>query len=66
MRRVYLELPNGNTLTVDDDKIVLDMGGTKVTINNGGDVEESRSPGATRSFDSAGGKLALEGGTGQT
>jgi phage baseplate assembly protein gpV len=39
VRRLYLELPNGNTLTLDDDKALLDMGGTKVTISNGGAVE---------------------------
>ncbi len=38
VRRFYLELPNSNTLTVDDDKAVLDMNGTKLTINNAGDV----------------------------
>jgi phage baseplate assembly protein V len=39
LRRVYLEFPNGNTLLVDDDKVVLKAGDTKLTINNGGDVE---------------------------
>lgn len=39
IRRVYLELPKGNKLLVDDDKLVLEMGKTKMTINNDGDVE---------------------------
>jgi hypothetical protein len=36
---VYLELPKGNKLLVDDDKLVLEMGKTKLTINNDGDVQ---------------------------
>lgn len=39
IRRVYLEFPNGNKLLLDDDKLVLEMGKTKLTINNSGDVE---------------------------
>jgi uncharacterized protein involved in type VI secretion and phage assembly len=39
VRRVYLELPKGNKLLVDDDKLVLEMGKTKLTINNDGDVQ---------------------------
>ena len=39
VRRLYMELPNGNKLTLDDDKVVLEMGETKLTIKNGGDVE---------------------------
>lgn len=39
IRRVYLELPKGNKLLVDDDKLVLEMGKTKLTINNDGDVQ---------------------------
>jgi phage baseplate assembly protein gpV len=39
VRRLYLEFPNGNKLTLDDDKVVLEMGDSKVTVNNGGDVE---------------------------
>ena len=38
IRRLYLEFPNGNTLLLDDDKLVLEMGKTKMTINNNGDV----------------------------
>jgi phage baseplate assembly protein gpV len=39
IRRLSVTLPNSNTLLVDDDKVVLSMGDTKITINNGGDVE---------------------------
>jgi phage baseplate assembly protein gpV len=38
IRRMYIELPNNNTLTVDDDKLLLEMGPTKITINNDGDI----------------------------
>ena len=39
VRRIYLEFPKGNKLLLDDDKMVLEMGKTKLTINNDGDVE---------------------------
>lgn len=39
VRRLYLEFPNGNKLTLDDDKLLLEMGDTKLTINHAGDVE---------------------------
>jgi hypothetical protein len=39
IRRLYLELPNGNKLLLDDDKLVLEMGKTKLTINHDGSVE---------------------------
>jgi uncharacterized protein involved in type VI secretion and phage assembly len=57
VRRLYLELPNGNTLTVDDDKALLDMGATKVTINHAGAVTIEAQ--GDISFE-AGGKLALK------
>ena len=38
VRRMYLELPKGNKLTLTDDKLVLEMGKTTLTINNDGDV----------------------------
>jgi uncharacterized protein involved in type VI secretion and phage assembly len=38
IRRIYLELPNNNKLLLDDDKLVLEMGKTTLTINNDGDV----------------------------
>lgn len=39
VRRVYLEFPNGNTLLMDDDQVVLEVGDTKLTMKNSGDVE---------------------------
>ncbi len=39
IRRIYLEFPKGNKLLLDDDKLVLEMGKTKLTINNDGDIE---------------------------
>lgn len=38
IRRLYLELPNGNKLLLDDDKLVIEMGKTKLTVNNNGDI----------------------------
>ena len=35
----YFELPERQQATLDDDKFVLDMGATKLTIKNGGDIE---------------------------
>lgn len=39
VRRAYFEFPNGNTLLIDDDKVVVEVGDTKLKIKNGGDVE---------------------------
>jgi hypothetical protein len=39
IRRLYLELPNGNKLLIDDDKLQFDMGKTRLTINHDGSVE---------------------------
>jgi hypothetical protein len=39
LRRMYLEFPNGNTLLLDDDKLVLTMGQSKITVNHDGDIE---------------------------
>lgn len=39
IRRLYVELPKNNKLRVDDDKLVLEMGRTTVTIENDGKVE---------------------------
>jgi hypothetical protein len=39
IRRMYLEFPNGNKLTLDDDKLLLEMGQSKVTVNHDGDIE---------------------------
>lgn len=38
-RRIYLEFPNGNKLLLDDDKLVLEMGKTKLTVKNDGEAE---------------------------
>jgi phage baseplate assembly protein gpV len=65
VRRAALTFPNGNTLVFDDDHVVVEMGGTKLTLNNGGDVAvESKgkvtisSSGATEV--KAGGDLKLD------
>jgi uncharacterized protein involved in type VI secretion and phage assembly len=39
VRRVYLEFPNGNKLLIDDDKVFLEVGDTKVQVKNSGDLE---------------------------
>lgn len=39
LRRLSVKLPNNNTLLVDDDKVVISLGDTTITVNNGGDVE---------------------------
>ena len=41
IRRLYLKFPNGNSLLLDDDKLVLEMGKTTLTINHDGDVAVS-------------------------
>lgn len=38
VRRLYLEFPNGNKLLLDDDKLLLEMGTTKLTVNHDGEV----------------------------
>lgn len=38
IRRLYLEFPNGNKLLLDDDKLEIEMGKTKLTVNNNGDI----------------------------
>ena len=44
IRRLHLELPSGTTLTIDDDKIQIESGGTKVIVERDGDVSV-KSPG---------------------
>jgi hypothetical protein len=39
VRRLYLELPKNNKLTLEDAKVVLEMGKTTVTVENDGKVE---------------------------
>ncbi len=38
IRRFYMELPSGSKLTVDDDKIHIESGGTEVIVERDGDV----------------------------
>jgi uncharacterized protein involved in type VI secretion and phage assembly len=39
IRRLHLELPNRNSLTLDDDKLVVEMGRTTISVTHDGDVE---------------------------
>ncbi len=39
VRRLHLELPKRNTLTLEDDRVRLEMAGTSVTVENDGKVE---------------------------
>jgi uncharacterized protein involved in type VI secretion and phage assembly len=38
VRRVHIELPSGNLITFDDDKLTVQCGGTEVVVNKDGDV----------------------------
>jgi phage baseplate assembly protein gpV len=38
VRRLSVELPNGNKLLVDDDQLVLEMGSTTLTVKHDGEV----------------------------
>lgn len=38
IRRLHLELPGGTALTIDDDKLQIESGGTQVVIERDGDV----------------------------
>ena len=38
VRRFYMELPNGNKLLLDDDKLELEMGKTKISVKHDGDL----------------------------
>jgi hypothetical protein len=38
VRRLAVELPNGNTLTLEDGALTVDLGGTTVTVSSGGNV----------------------------
>jgi uncharacterized protein involved in type VI secretion and phage assembly len=38
VRRLHIELQSGSTITLDDDKLVLKLGDTTVTVNRDGDV----------------------------
>ena len=37
-RRLEIKLPNDNLLTVKDDTVTVDMGGTRLVIESGGDI----------------------------
>jgi hypothetical protein len=39
IRRIYFEFAQGNKLLLDDDKLQVEMGSTKLTMKNNGDVE---------------------------
>lgn len=62
-RRFEMKLPNGNTLTVTDDEVVVSMGGTSLTVESGGNVTVEAQGDITLK---ASGKLALEGTAGAT
>lgn len=38
VRRLHIELPSGNLVTLDDDKITIQCAGTQMVINKDGDV----------------------------
>jgi uncharacterized protein involved in type VI secretion and phage assembly len=59
IRRFYLELPSGTKLTVSDDAIQLESGGTRVELQRDGDVSVECSGKITIK---AGGDLAIEAG----
>jgi uncharacterized protein involved in type VI secretion and phage assembly len=59
VRRFYLELPSGTKLTMKDDAVQLESGGTKVELQRDGDVSVECSGKITIK---AGGDLALEAG----
>jgi len=59
VRRAHFAFPNGNKATLTDDKFVLEMGATKLTIKNAGDIElESAADVKIK----AGGDMTLEAG----
>jgi hypothetical protein len=59
VRRLYLELPSGTKLTINDDAIQLESGGTKVELQRDGDISVECSGKITLK---AGGDLAIEAG----
>lgn len=38
IRRIHFELGNGSLMTVDDDKVTVQLGGTELVLNRDGDV----------------------------
>lgn len=59
IRRVHLELASGSLLTIDDDKLTIQLGGTEVIVQRDGDVSIS---GAGKIEIKAQGDLSLEAG----
>jgi phage baseplate assembly protein gpV len=57
IRRMYLEFPNGNKLTLDDDKLLLEMGQSTVTVNHDGDIEVNSGSSDITLTDSSGNNL---------
>jgi uncharacterized protein involved in type VI secretion and phage assembly len=65
IRRFHLELPSGSLLTIDDDNVTIESGGTEVVIARDGDVTIKSAAKVTVESSSdmtlkSGGKLALE------
>jgi uncharacterized protein involved in type VI secretion and phage assembly len=59
VRRVYLELPSGTKLTINDDAVLLESGGVKVDVQRDGDITVE---GPGKITLKAGGDLAIEAG----
>jgi hypothetical protein len=38
IRRIHLELTNGSLITLDDDKLTVQLGGTELVLNKDGDI----------------------------
>jgi phage baseplate assembly protein gpV len=67
IRRIHVELPEGNVLTVEDKQLVLKCGATTVKIKNGGNVEVHSAAAITLKADGditlqAGGDMNLKAG----
>jgi phage baseplate assembly protein gpV len=65
VRRLHFQFPNGNQATLDDDKLVLELGGTQLTVQHDGDVEIKSPANITLACDgdfsvSAKGKVSIE------
>jgi phage baseplate assembly protein gpV len=65
LRRIHVELPEGNVLTVEDKQLVLKCGSTSVKIKNGGSVEVKSAAAITLKADGdlnlqAGGDIAIK------
>ena len=65
LRRAHFQFPNGNQATLDDDQLVLELGGTKLTVQHDGNVEITSPKDITLACDgnfsvAAKGKVAIE------